>query len=778
MVTESAKLARTTRIWSIVVLTLACSLASLYIPTTALAQANFLSLDVRVGFDGYCHFGDGWSWCPLRIVVSNEGADIKGEIRVSTIDPRSDVYTIPAILPGHSRKAFYAYIPADNSSARLSVKLYAGEKEVLSTQVTVAAWLDQNDLLYGVLSSRPSALNFLSSIAPGGGQAVVAHLDPAALPPNPLGWESLDALILDDVDTAALDEERRQALQTWVSQGGHLIVGGGAGAYRTAAGIAELLPVALEGIQAVESLGALGELTAMAVQPGPYAVAAASIREGKIVIRQDDLILWARRPYGTGQVDFLAFEAALNPFTQWDGLQRLWSSIIGAGVTQAPVALSDTYTAHEASAAIPDLSVPSVGQIALFLLIYTALVGPLNYLLLRKLNRRELAWFTIPALTLGFTVFTYVTGLQLRGSQALVHQLVAIYVPKGMDTGRASNLAVLFSPRRTAYEITAANALIRQLPPRIDEMPPSLRIYQSQEGSRVRRLRVDIGGIRPLVAEGYVKVPEVKADLKIITSEVGFKLEGTFLNGAVSLNDAVLLAGNSGQRLGKLSAGDTAHISIQYDQYPGPIGLPERILGTVPYWKDKDLYRRYQFLQALFPPGSELGNRVYLLGWADLSPLSVEVVARPHQVMSEVLYIYELPVEELRVGKDTSIPPSLFQRRVDSKAGDVTINDRGLGLTGSSQIVLSFSIWPELVVQQVGSLVLHLQSKGGTLPTVSLWNKDTSTWEVMPVRWGTNVIPEGEAYFLYPGVIRVKLETGAGQYVTIENITVAIEGRR
>jgi len=219
---------------------IAISLLCFYPISTAQAQVDSLFMDVQVGFDGYCRVEENWGWCPVRIVVSNEGADIDGEIQVSTIEADADVYCVPALLPGRSRKAFYVYIPADNSSARLSIRLLAEGKEVLSRQVTISSWLGQEDHLYGVVGGQPSAFNFLSDIAPAGGRAAVAYLDLATMPPDPLGWESLDVLILSDIDTAALDSERRQALEAWVSHGGHLIVSGGAGVSRTAAGIAWL----------------------------------------------------------------------------------------------------------------------------------------------------------------------------------------------------------------------------------------------------------------------------------------------------------------------------------------------------------------------------------------------------------------------------------------------------------------------------------------------------------------------------------------------------------
>ena len=48
-------------------------------------------------------------------------------------------------------------------------------------------------------------------------------------------------------------------------------------------------------------------------------------------------------------------------------------------------------------------SLPDVLPIIGFLLIYIALMGPLNYVILNRLNRREWAWVTIPLLIAVFS---------------------------------------------------------------------------------------------------------------------------------------------------------------------------------------------------------------------------------------------------------------------------------------------------------------------------------------------------------------------------------------
>ena len=777
------------------------------------AQGSGPTMQVTVGFDGYCR---GGGWCPVHVVLSNEGLNVGGKLRVAVRDAgggsEPNIYARQVVLPAHSRKAYFLYFPSTGVSSRLTVQLLTGNK-VLSSEQVVVAWLDEDDWLYGVASSNPSALNFLNDVVPTGGRAAVAHLNLELLPPDPLAWEGLDVLILNDVDTAALSGERRQALETWVAHGGHLIVGGGAGAARTIAGVADLLPVTVGGVRPVDDLWALGERLSVPVVAGPYAVAQATLRDGEVLIEQrdeqGDLILLARRSYGAGRVDFLAFDAGLHPFTRWDDNAHLWEFIVGVGGAR-----THRFTVHNGNSAceaintIPGLELPSTLQILAFMLVYTLLIGPVNYVVLRKLDKRELAWLTIPALVVGFTVYSYVTGFQIRGGIPIVHRLAVVYVPEGFSSasgetggmeGRVSQVVGIFSPRRTDYDVWAAGARVREIPDSYYGRPARQPLYVVGEaaGSTVTHLRVDVGGIQPFVAEGYADVPAVEADLRLVVDTAGtLQLEGVVRNGDAPLKDAVLIMGNDVQRLGDLDAGQEANVHLSLhggsgvvtsgSGYSAPYGhnIPEQVLGPKDYWENRELYRRYQFIQALFPyDGPGLGLGVYLMGWTDEgAPLPVEVVDHSFSPVETVLYVYALQVAGLETGVTIVVPPGLIARQVEETTGYVDVWSDGFRMEPGAVVVFRFTVWPGVTVSRVDELVLDMpgSSHGNTSysPAVSLWNRESGEWERVDVGWGQHSIPNAGAYVIPPGDVLLRLETGAEWSVEAENLTVTIKGQQ
>ncbi len=747
------------------------------------AQSASPTMHVTVGFDGYCHDS---GWCPVYVVISNEGADIVGDLRIVT-DSDGEMYARQVTLPAHSRKGYLMYIPADSSLTSVVVQLYAGEKKLGSRQGAVF-WLDERSRLYGVASDDPSALNFLSDVAPLGGDAKVAHLNLEALPGDPLGWEGLDVLVLNDVDTTVLDSDQRQALETWVVHGGLLIVGGGAGAARTAAGVADLLPVTLGGTRTVDDLRLLGESADTRVATGPFAVAEATLRDGEVLIEQDGLILLARRACGDGYVDFVAFDAGLNPFVRWDDNSRVWGGIIGEQVVgPRGLPVRDVGDARDAISSIPGLRAPSTWQVLAFMLVYTLLIGPINYVVLRKLDRRELAWLTIPVLIASFTGCAYLTGFQIRGRWVIVHRLAGVYVPPGAEIGRVEQVVGVFSPQRARYDLLALGAEVREMPYYYSSAAsPPLHLWEEADGVRVSDLRVNVGEVQSFLAEGYVDVPAVGADLRLIGSYAGaLRIEGTVHNSSLPLQDAVFLVGTRTQELGDLEPGQDVPVSLVLSGgSPSYYDLLTDLAGRGASWDDPLLYRRRGFLQALFSGGSgRMGelSQVYLVGWLDDGPaLPVQVVDRSSSTRSLTFCAYRLPMPQIEGGTDVTVGPDLIVRRVDNSAGymyEQSVN--GYHFDAGAEAEISFTVYPWVQVTRVDDLIIDMRAAGDESypPTLALWNWESGAWDELDFNWGRHSIPAAENYVLSPGHVLLRVTANPDWSVDLSSLTITIKGQ-
>jgi len=118
-------------------------------------QESGPTMQVTAGFDGYCR-RDGW--CPVYILLSNEGADVEGElyvaVRGASGTAERDVYARPVLLPAHSRKAFFLYLPSVGWAIQPIVRLASGGETLVSQRANVRR-LGEADRLYGVMAEYP-----------------------------------------------------------------------------------------------------------------------------------------------------------------------------------------------------------------------------------------------------------------------------------------------------------------------------------------------------------------------------------------------------------------------------------------------------------------------------------------------------------------------------------------------------------------------------------------------------------------------------------------------
>ena len=109
-----------------------------------------------------------------------------------------------------------------------------------------------------------------------------------------------------------------------------------------------------------------------------------------------------------------------------------------------------------------DITVISFGWVALFILVYVIIIGPLDYLFLKKvLKRLELTWITFPVVVLAVSAAAYFTAYYLKGNDLKINKLdvVDIDLTPPIDPAKpppriyGSTWFTLFSPRIQHYTI-------------------------------------------------------------------------------------------------------------------------------------------------------------------------------------------------------------------------------------------------------------------------------------------------------------------------------------
>jgi len=781
------------------------------------AQANSVTITVRAGFDG---FYEDAQWIPIRITLANNGSDADGMVVVAA--PRYDgstaEYVRPVELPAGSRKEVFMYVTVEGYVSRITVSYRQG-KDVLGTTSARVTQTSASDLIYGVLASSASPFNILSNIDPVNGQARVAQLTAEDLPPAAQAWRGLDVLVISDIDTGQLSAEQKDALKAWLSSGGRLITVAGPNWQKLAAGLADVLPIIPNSTQTLTNFATLGSYASDVTPDGSLIAATGDLQpNSSVVVSAGNVPLLAERLYGYCKSFLLTFDPALSPLKGWKGIEGVYRNLL-AVATDRPgwsSAYRNWYNAGEAVNAIPGIGLPHPLQVCVFLGGYVFAIGPLNYILLRRLKRRELAWITIPGLVLLFTAITYIAGFGLRGSRPTLHRLAVAQVWENSDRAQIESLVGIFSPRRAEYDLQVdGDMLLRPLPS--DTYYRSLNLsldgaqMEQSDSSFVRHVRVDVGAITPFVAQGQVAAPKFTSSLTYSVNSTRSVLEGTITNQSdITLRDAVVLSAGGAQRVGDITPGSsvTAKVSLtaihassisqnSTQILPAGITLPypssyysgydttiEDILGTTSYYDDRETYRRYSLLTWLFDPYNTggRGGGTYLVGWSDVSPVKASLVGDRFNVEDKTIYLIRLNPQVVVSDGSITVPPGLMTWELidpgqngGGSPYDSYLSQGYFALRFRPSIVLDYS--------SAASLTMHFTSYGATGQSplvVSLWDQQEGVWvELKNLSWGDTVIKSPNRFVGSDGRIDVRLESpNYSTSVSVETLDFTLVAQR
>ncbi len=814
---------RVSRWQSLLWLTLCLSLG-LIGATPAVAQnQSDLRVTARFGFDGYYR---DQAWTPLYLTLTNSGPDRTVQVRVSatTYTGGSLWFVREVELASGTTRDLSLYIVLEGYSSGLDIEVYDGDQRVAEATATTSS-VTTNDLVYGVVAADPSAFGPLGQIDPLSGAGYVAQIALEDLPDTAAAYGSLDVLIFSDVDTGALSAGQIKAIEGWLSAGGRLWVTGGPGWQKTAAGLTGVLPLVPSGTTTLDDTGVLASFANRADSPGPGLLVATGTRSDDAIVRvaAGDVPLLVERLVGVGKVEYLAFDPGTSPVQEWTGTGDVFRKMLSLAQdkpTWANGFSTNIASAVEAAGYLPDLQLASPFLICGLLAAYVGLIGPVNYVILRVMKRRQLAWVTIPATVILFSCATYIVGFTMAGRRAIVHEVSVVQGLAGTTTGRADMAVGLYSPSRRDYDLIMPEGILARpadgygysTTPQ-DSSINGLRI-EVGDRYRVRALRTDVAAVSSLIAQGSAELPAVSVTLTAQFSGSGTQLTGEVVNNSTeTLRDAVILVPGSKQRLGDLAPGAHAPISVfitggRAPQAPlnsvAPPGVQvtsstfggyvaagdttiDDILGTTPYsytyYDDIRTARRYALLNSVMNNYSGTrGAGIYLAAWSDKAPFTVGVEDAPFDTRAETLYLLRLPatIQPGQNGSQITLSPDfMVWQPLDQQTSGGSYGPYDIYLYDSDQLAFLFRPAQPVAYTTVDEVVVHLDEASGLTGqanvTVDIWNYATGAWETIPnIAWGDTQLSTPVAFVGPGGEVQLRLSGQPGGYASVARIDATV----
>ncbi|MCS6975821.1 MAG: hypothetical protein NZM31_02270 [Gemmatales bacterium] len=466
-------------------------------------------------------------WVPVAVDVEVLDQDFVGQLYIETQDgdgsrTRYVLPETPGVFVSRSEKVrtFVSYIKIGDASATVTAILRGryGTRDVerrfvypdqRQPFVPVYPLALNKHLVVGI--GIPQGIDF--SYTTEEGQAdlystpvrVAFQTDLGRLPEHWFGYESVDVVILPTGGTwqgsiaqrLMLDSRRRAALETWVRLGGHLVVSVSSNAAmvanRNSFPLESLLPADVDpdGTVRVERMAGFREMVLRlpaerrvskdeVASLGPIEMARLKPRpfsRTRATEPGPGLPSIVQAPYGLGKVTLIAVDVDQEPFGSWLSNRDFWVALLDlrtpgsdAGTNVQTNAPWNYFESQDlATRLASDLEqfggvrIVPFWWVALFILIYIAVVGPLDYFVLKHLMRRltgaermEWTWITFPSIVLIVSVGSYFLAYHLKGDELRINKLDLLDIDLDPRSQRVygSTLFSLFSPRLQHYDLS------------------------------------------------------------------------------------------------------------------------------------------------------------------------------------------------------------------------------------------------------------------------------------------------------------------------------------
>jgi hypothetical protein len=448
------------------------------------ANASNFQIDIQPLFQG-THRSPGTQ--PVAVELENGGPDARGVLRISTNDFSM---SYPVELPHDGKKRIVTYPSFNFSQMTATLETDHGSESKVFPGPTDYQDNVSNVLLIG---DTPGALGFLTnyrSAAQAAPETSAAraqarqindiYCTPADAPPRPIAYASVKAIFL-GAGAERISDASVAAIKTWMLEGGTLVFVGGASSptltdprWQTTLPATNFEPKTVSGSDTLASLGQ-EELNNPITLLEPQDVKGASIRgDGKTIIT-------AEAGYGMGKVIYLAFNPLEAPLNHWAGRSAAVSSILRPSLLATPQTFLSQFS-HDllggnstmppppstggpgtmitslpiSSTAGSDpfsTTLPPAEKVFIVLAGYFIAVVPINFLVLKKLKRAELAWFTAPVLSLGFASILFQSAGNLYSKKMSTASQGIILVRQDLPNAVFVGTTQMFIPHGGHYDL-------------------------------------------------------------------------------------------------------------------------------------------------------------------------------------------------------------------------------------------------------------------------------------------------------------------------------------
>ncbi|MGC7927490.1 hypothetical protein ACP3VS_02460 [Lysinibacillus sp. VIII_CA] len=624
---------------------------SFLLPSTQAQAAAPLEVKATAGISGKAKYQ---SVVPLQVTVKNNGADFSGDMAINSSNSyeAASALVVPIDIAAGEEKTFTFYLDglADNGYSDADLfAFYEGNIEkgkkiaYKGTKRLQSNFLDPTSTFVYTLtdkSDRLSALLRLSSFVPQNNVEIfnINQLKDYTFPEDEQGLAMANVIVVDEVAIADLAQKQQEALLKWVQDGGTLLLGATDQVDATAGVFKDYLPMSLSQETTSISAETLTKLSGGGIFTQPISIHTATNLEGSLpVLSENNVVLASKKKIGGGEIIQTAFSLGDQPLASMDGYAALLAKMIDIQsisqhgmMNQGQSPLDQiSYELRSINELFPSFEV-SVSYMLIVIILYIIIIGPVLYFVLKKVDKREHAWWIIPVFSIVLSIGLFIVGAKDRIVQPQVQQSAFYkvnedsslngYYVESILTNRSGDFIVNTDKNTTAVAMRNYNNFTGT----VGDLHESSYIKENANGSTLTLRDLNYWSVQSF--GGKTSAQNIgKMDVDITLKNE--KLTGTIKNNfPFVLKDVTLISGVKEVKLGDIKANGTLQVDKELKttvlQKPSVFN---NYNYSYPSQKDEVDPMRVERMKTLALPLVENDRQPILTAWTDQAIVGAEL---------------------------------------------------------------------------------------------------------------------------------------------------------
>ncbi|WP_435788256.1 hypothetical protein [Clostridium sp.] len=558
------------------------------IGTRAEATANKdINVKVEVGFNKNYKVGNS---SPITMNIDNKYKDIKGEveIRVPSTPGKYVSYVKQLSMQKNSQKDIIINVPISGARTDYTIVISNGKEIVYEDKLTINNTSNNMTQFIGILSEDSDSLTYINEAPSNIGTSLVTKtimLNEKSFPEDFLVLKTFDVLIINNYDTTRLSKAQYEVLKQWVKNGGTLMIGTGVNQAKTLGvfkddfikgSIGEVSTITTSKINNVATYGDNNSKVSIEALD-------MKIENSKVNMAENGVSLVQSLSVGKGVIGIVAFDLGLPPFVGWSNNSVFAQKLIGiinpdlGKVNKGKDMQSgqDVWVIRNIMNQFSELASAKTGKFYIIIFIYILVVAPLSYIILKKLDKREFMWISVPVLAVIFGFIVFISGSGGRINKVTANVVSGIYMDEKGNAG-VSTYAGIFTTNK--MKLTVQSKAGKQMFPMVD--------YNNQYGNNMvtgneeLEAKIYVDGNRGLeyvntsILENKVmRIQQQNLELGKIETDVKMKngsITGNIKNSTkIDLEDCYIVTTGEYYKIGNLKIGESKVIPTSGGSYGG-----------------------------------------------------------------------------------------------------------------------------------------------------------------------------------------------------------------